>query len=675
MSGSLVGACGLVVSALLGAAAHAAGPSLADLEGRLRTTPVFSGPDATPEESMRRESALWRGVRVYGSTSLASVDEVVDIGRRRSYEQAAATVGLQWPLLGSRLRLDEEQQDRELASLALQFDAETRRRRALVELRRAYIALWAAQRRAELASGFVADEKQIADMLLQRTRAGLLLESDRLEFMSAFERARVELRGAESAQLTARDRVHLLLQEEIGTQAVQAPRLDGVCRASAATLDTHPELQWLSAAASRAQSAPRSSARYPWRSDLRVGYARSHEPDTGQSGGSGVISWSFDYPLGEREQWRADRARTRLQAARAAADYAQRLGALQNEIRRIAAEEALANASLMVARRSVEASEAKVRERRLRAGRLAGDVAEQLQSARYARYRAAVAQVDAEAILYAAQNEWTPLAPSNCRLQTQLRGRALYLWASEPLLVALQHDEAAPLMQRLARAQIDRLFLSLDAQQLAAAARDERPLRAALAAASRQGVSVELLLGEPSWMLPQHRDTLLATVERLRALPFAGLHLDLEPNQLDAAGGEGLQFVPDLLATLHAVRARSAWPLGLSVHPRYLGAPVAGQPLATHLQELGIEAAVMIYVADAQRVRETAMSLVERFPQLRLRVALSLERELDAAQSLAHVTGPEREQRIAQIEATLAPYNFAGVALQTSKSWLYGPAQ
>lgn len=387
---------------------------LGALEQRLRTRADFQQATVAGTGAPDDASVRWGGAHLYASTGLASVNEVVDIGRRRSYQQLSANVGVSWPLLGSRLHLNEEHRGRAAAALNLQLDTETRRRKALTELRGAYIEYWAAQQRAQLAADFLARRAGIEGVLQRRNAAGLLLESDMLELLGALDRAAVDEQDARIAQRAAADTIQVLLGEPIPMGAATTPLLDTRCRPLAAGLEKQPVLQELRAAADRAQTDPRGSPLYAWTSDLRVGYARTHEPSSGQNGGAAVIIWSFDYPLGERDLWRAERMRTRLRATRAEIEFEQNSLQLQHDIALLGQREALADESLRLANRVLAAATSRVRERELRAAGLAGDVLEQLQQARYQRYRAALAVVDAQQRLQQAHNAWTPVTPSVC---------------------------------------------------------------------------------------------------------------------------------------------------------------------------------------------------------------------------------------------------------------------
>ena len=108
-------------------------------------------------------------------------------------------------------------------------------------------------------------------------------------------------------------------------------------------------------------------------------------------------------------------------------------------------------------------------------------------------------------------------------------------------------------------------------------------------------------------------------------------------------------------------------------------AAVIGHPVAHSLSpalhnaafaQLGIDTTLMIYVANPLRVVELATPLLARYPQLRLRVALSLEHSLSREESLFQLPEDERAHRIALIERGLVGDNFMGIALQPSAPWL-----
>jgi hypothetical protein len=213
---------------------------------------------------------------------------------------------------------------------------------------------------------------------------------------------------------------------------------------------------------------------------------------------------------------------------------------------------------------------------------------------------------------------------------------------------------------------ITRLLLSLSTPELKRYQQEITPLRAALDSAHERGLTVELLLGEPSWLLPAHRDELLKIVKDLRALPFDGLHLDIEPDQLAGAGEAPEPLLLGVLETAQAVRRVSPWRVEISLHHRYLSARLGSSTLGDALSDADIAVTVMTYVANPERVIQIARPLLERYPRLTVHVALSLESSLNTEESLYQYPAEERARRISAIEAGLQTPNFAGLTFQPS---------
>lgn len=667
-------------------------PSLEELEAQLA---AGASELAVPEEGVdsSRLPAFARGATLYATTSYSNNDEVIDVGRSRQYEQAGASVGVRIPVLGSRLQLDAASAERELAREGEQLRWRQQQRERLARLRVAYVEHRGAQQLGALASGYLATEPRMREVFAQRVIAGLLLDSDRRELTNTFAQARLEAGRQRRREALALDELRTLLGADLASGVAGEPALARRCArvtpASAADLGDETEIDYLHRLAELRRRAARRPAVFPLNSEVRVGYTRSLEPATGESGGSAVISWTFDYPLDRRpgsgEVLRAARAAQELDA-RQALLRRERLGMLADEQSRLE--------TLEFAREQLAARDAAVRERDLRAARLAGDVQEQLQIARYARYRAAVALAEAESDWLVALARRSALLPDSCAPPARETasaatgaisgdaassaaaagpppGRTLYLWSTQRLLDAVVEGQVDGLLGTLRRERVDRLRVSLDAGQLRAVRRDDAPLRRLIAAARARGIAVELLLGDPGWILPEGRGRLLELVTGLRRLPFDALHLDLEPSQLDAAGGAGQPHLPALRDTLAAVRAVAPWRIGLSLHPRDATALLDGETFAAFLERLGVEPTLMIYAANPQRVVEIATPLLADHGTMPVRVAVSLESQLPDDETLARQGEAERERRLRAIETALAPARFGGLVLQTDPDWLY----
>jgi len=240
-----------------------------------------------------------------------------------------------------------------------------------------------------------------------------------------------------------------------------------------------------------------------------------------------------------------------------------------------------------------------------------------------------------------------------------------YLWKSRRII----SDEKArqKLWKNLRAKKISRVLLSLDGHQIRATKnrKQNTQLRNFLAEAKQQGISVELLLGEPTWVLESHRRRLLNIVQQLSELEFSGLHLDIEPGMFDSRLHDRKQILKQLGDTVESVVKISPWPVSMSLHYRDLDAT---QPycLGCRLTKLDIaEVTLMIYVSNPERVAEIARRIARRNPTLRFSIAQSVEPILNSEESHANVSLPKLEMRLSELRSKLEPYSINGILLQS----------
>jgi hypothetical protein len=648
-------------------------PPLEQLEARLSLSPAMQVLDADyalAEQRLSLEQTK-SSVSIYSNTSLSDVsNEAVDVNRTRSYQQFGVNTGLRIPVLGSRLQKQAGLDNFELEMLQRAAERELGRRQLLQKLRSAYADYWGGQSITALARKYSADAPELEHALALRTAAGLLLDSDRLEMMSGFALARRDELTGDRNRLTAFEQIKGLTGPDLTDGTAARPTRLGVCTPTVATLsrwiETHPQMQYLRRASEVITQTTRDTALYGVNSEVRIGYQSSTEFPAERSGGAAAVTWSFDVPLDFFKQRRlqATTVRTELSRARLAIDLER--SELEQYGQQLLAQRGVLEESLQFASLRLTASDAAVRERELRAVKLAGDVVEQLQQARLARYQAAKSVVEAEVALAQWSAQWAVFEPTTCA------SRSLYLWSSQTPLTQLYAGQAEVLVSQWRAEGLGTLLISLDAEQLAAYREEPQALRQAIAAARARGLRVELLLGESSWILPQYRDDLVQIILSLRQQSFDGLHLDIEPNQLEHVGRSEENLLEEMLLTLRGAAKASPWPVDLSLHPRYLTRQVAGRSLGDHLTAAGISVTLMIYVANPERVVEIAKPLLERYPQLMQRVALSVEDILSAEESLYHYEPTERARRIEQIERELTHSNFAGITLQPTMGQVQG---
>lgn len=652
---------------LVASQAHAEMPSLAELESRIASSVAMQVLDARYDVArLRLESEQRRqGASLYSNTTFSDNDEVVDVGRSRSYRQLSSGIGVRVPVLGSRMQWRETVSSYELALARQDSERELRRRELLRELRKAYATYWSAQRLEELSRRYLEDESAIEHALALRTKAGLLLDSDRLEFMSAFTIAHRDAAVAVNDRKRALESMRMLVNGPIAEGVALRPVPMTTCAVTDQQItrwaERAPEVQFLAQAARSADASQRDSALFPINADIRAGYHSSTEWPSREQGGSAAVTLSFEVPINFMSQRRLQQASAAAERSQAQLEYELQRAQVEQNLRTLLRHRAILEQSLQVAAVRLSAADQGVRERELRAAKLAGDVIEQLQQARLARYVAGKSAIDAELALAHWSADWATYAPDQCRT------RGLYVWSSEPLLTRLR-QAGSPGLDAVGVEGVATLLISLDAEQIDRYRRDGASLRSALQAAHARGLKAELLLGEPTWMLPEHRSELIGVVRSFAGLPFDGLHLDLEPNQLEHIGAADEALLRELLETLRAVRNVSTIPVDLSLHPKYLMRVVDGRTLGDQLSTLGVGVTLMIYVSNPERVVEIAEPLLDRHPNLPLRIALSTEETLGRDESLYYFDPAERRRRIERIEQQLHSTNFHGITLQPAPS-------
>lgn len=152
-----------------------------------------------------------------------------------------------------------------------------------------------------------------------------------------------------------------------------------------------------------------------------------------------------------------------------------------------------------------------------------------------------------------------------------------------------------------------------------------------------QGLTVQLLLGENTWVYPENREKLLAIVKLFNRFNliagnsgFDGLHLDVEPHSLPdwKYQREKLEFF--YVETLNEVKKLSNKPVIVDVSPVYLKTPFQGASLAEKVLQVVDGVNVMAYSTNLNYIRKVALF----FSKLGLNygkpvtVAFSVEKDL-----------------------------------------------
>lgn len=244
-------------------------------------------------------------------------------------------------------------------------------------------------------------------------------------------------------------------------------------------------------------------------------------------------------------------------------------------------------------------------------------------------------------------------------------GLGVYFWDTTEVLAG--DERHRDLWHALTARGVKDLLLSFTAAQIEALGGEPARgrLQAFVRTAERRGFGVRLLLGEPSWILPEHRGDLIALLRALSGLPLTAVNLDLEPNQLDEVALGTTYLMEELLKTLADAKLASSWPVGLSIHPRYMAAPLGDIDFATALERLGLdEVVLMTYVVSRERVLQIVTPILDAHPGLRFGVAQSVEPFLAPEETHAGVGYAEFQGRMKALAEGLGRPNFTGLYVQ-----------
>jgi hypothetical protein len=699
----------LIAAFLMGPAVALALPPLEQLETRIELSPAAQLAERAYESTRDSLNAgrIGLGVSAFGSVGYAHNHDIIDPLHSWTYNQGVVGGGLSVPVLGSRLQLEDSLSEQQVQLMQLDARRQLQRRELVARLRKAYGDYWQGQRLELLARNFLKDEPILERVVELRTRTGLLLDADRLELLSGFSLARRdEAAGGADREVALSIMRELTAQDLDGGIAVR-PLVPTACvrnlDARDDWADSDPELVGLRKVVALRETNPRDNALYPVQSNVQLAYQTREDMPTGQRGGSAVLSWSFQVPVEYGSQRRLLARAAAAQLSRARLEYEIRHQELQQLRRELIGRAAVLQRTAQFAALRLAAADAAVEERSLRAVKLDGDVAEQLQRARILHYGAAKALVEADRSLVYWYADWArfEMAPCNepdamtaaqaatavgaASLRTPAArsadsagiqaatpvpaNRALYLWRSAEWLTYAATELGDRKFGEIHSAGIARLLISLDAEQMRRAIADPSPLVRAVRSTHEHGFRVELLLGDPGWIRPEQRGGLLAIIDGLKSVPFDGLHLDLEPAQIDSAADKLPALLGLLAQTLAAASAASHWPLALSIHPRDLDVRVGDSSFAEVLLRLRVSPTIMVYVANPERAVAIAEPLLGHYPQMSFSVALSLEKSLGPQESLWSYPEDERRRRMERVETRLAAANFSGLTLQLEDGW------
>lgn len=647
-----------------------AGPALQQAAQQLQA--------AQAEQALREAEQGWS---LFGSASNGEYRDLDTLGAAETYDDYVGQdyqLGLRYPLLGSLKRQVEAVNSSRSAVQQQQLQLALQQAEQRLLLRGAYADWWAAQAVQQWCGQLQTQADAAQASLDTRWRAGWLRTSAAQQQQHAWRALQRQCRDSAGQQAEAQSLLALLVPlpaaatpraEALPSQPQSLPAWQGA-------LTRHPRLSQREQALQLADEQRGSRWYDSVDSSFSLAHSLQNRNDYRRSGDGLVASLAFAMPF---DLLGADQARRRLgeanyQAAQQALAaeqqqlqfsvlkglraYRQSLDALQASLERVQQTEQLWRERQ--ARRAVDGEDG------LLALLAAGQGHQAALLGRIQAWHAAWLREAELRLLLDDQAELEPLLgdgrlhwPSATDAGVSAWSQGVYIWDSRALLDPQRRTGE---LQRLQRSGLRQLYVGLSAAQVRAEDGSVAALKALLQAAEPLGLQVSLLLGEPSWMTPQGRPELLRLLERYRQLPFAGLHLDLEVEQLGwPVPAERLQ---QWLETLAAVARHSPWPLAISSHPRWFEAPAADAPCVPCALEPVEQISLMIYQRDPQRSAAAIKTIAARWPQLRFRLAQSVERKLQGKLSWKGASAAQLQSQVTAWQPELAAAGISGIDWQ-----------
>lgn len=634
------------------------------------------------ERAQRSSESGWE---MFGNANVGRYHELVTEDLRNDYYGRSLAVGVRYPLLGSlRKRLDAVHDSDRDASLA-QIEQGYRRAQQRLAVRSAYADWWRASEELRLCKGVPQAAREAESQLAERLANHWVLPSDAQLIRSQWQAIsdRCALQG------------ELIEDVRASLNSLGVPLQAGDTPVAAALAD-HP--QGLQAWAPQLNSNPRIAGRdtelanaerrreQPWYTaiDSYFNVTQSFEQRSGAAdNGSGLavgLTFSAPVDLLDYGSSRKREGEARYQAAVQAREQEQ--GDLLRELGKVIAQQRRSVNEYQRLNQRREGLQTLLAERRQRGSLDAGDASMALQQAQIDDYNAGFAQISAwhrvwlqeaalrlfgddsqafDALLGASRLQWQQQRPTTSSTQPAW-SQGVYIWESQALLDPARRSAE---LARLRSAGMHQLNLGLNRHQVQDLGTTRAQLADLLRAAHGQGMQVNLLLGDPNWILPAHRSGLLNLVRQLASLPFDGVHLDLEVEQLGWPVPE--QRLSDWLQTLREARAASAWPLMLSSHPRWFEGERSDAPcVPCELEKIGVaQVSLMIYTRSADKSTQRALDIARRWPALKMRLAQSVEVDQSPRISWAGSSHGELQQQTRHWQDALRPAGLNGIDWQS----------
>ena len=692
---------------------------LSEFQNDVKAAPDVLAAVAEIEESqaVMEQVQAESGFKVFGSGGTGFFREQVTDEQTREFQRINLKAGIRYPLFGSKNIERKNILEAQALTQEKRYQKEQVMMESILAVRLHYINYWAANEKEKLTKLFLENETEISQILQERTLTGHLLDADRQEFLSSFLVARRNLSQITVVKQKAVGVLSLLTGSAIDHFNPAFPELETPCidaaLLQAKILDGHPQIQLMQSVVDEHLKLVELAGESHLKSNLALTSNFSCDVPGTEPGYGLAMEFRIDLP-GKLKQAKSAHRKSAWAALKKVQRQLESTSAhLLIDARETLNQFVVSEKNIDFSLRRLQAVQERVRESLLRYAYLPGDVIEKVQQARFDYYMAAIAYIDAHAQKLQQSAKLLSYVPESCDLNStsihhfsagsenilnnnllkapfgpihslhgitdaaprhqdrpagseSFSGFSVYVWDSEKLFH--QYFKDRNLFHLVKEQEINRLLISFTMDQIKELSNPmkRKKLETILVEADRQSVRLDLLLGEPLWILPKFRQELLTLIEKFSDFPFKGIHLDLEPNQLASEQYSETYLLEQLIRTLHAAKRVSHLPIGLSIHFRYLEPGENDLCFGCALENLDLEeVTLMIYVSNPLRVAELAGPILNRYPRVKFSIAQSVEPILLKEESYFTKTKKELRAKMNQLYSEMKHNNFSTIIIQS----------
>lgn len=604
------------------------------------------------------------GASIVAATGAAHAKESVTDTLDRRYSRTYGQVGVRMSLLAAA---EERQRAVSQARGALQTEAAQRRllqMQSVTETGRMYVRYMRSQQREQMVAQFLRSQQEAAGATRRRVAQGLMFKSEALELESLYEVAQARTAREQEIQRAALSQMAYLTGRSLVPQVVAPLNIPQACVATSADTAAqteHPLLEITRIALQGAQERSTLSRYGAIEGGVQLNQSISKDWK-GNAGHATGVALDISIPWNWRQQKSALAAKLQAEKELAQHEYEQERQKLLLQSETALAQWQMRENAIEPVLQQYKAAQEALRIASLRKDALDGDGLAQLIRAKHRLYERALQYIDtleardlaAVEMAYffercvlqankdaadAAVNVLTATAGVDSAVGAHKASTDSKHVAAGPVFPAgtgwyawfgrdwLNHPEMVAQLPPGTQ----RLLLSFKEQELlelGQAGKSAQQLKQLGQLAQQRNIRLELLLGEPTWVLPEGRGHLYRLIASLQSLPFHMIHLDLERSQLPEQ--QQKDWDKHVIALLSEVASQSALPISLTTHYRELMLP----GFIENLGKTGVKEVIpMIYSASPA----TTLAIMRKMPPLpegmQIAVAQSIEKELSAQES------------------------------------------